>query len=237
MTEQLINLQDQIKVSNATQRTMSIIGGKGTGKTTLLMMLMKESSPVLVYDPLSVIKAESLDAIRIVLHVKDINEERVATLMKVVNMTLKKGKNVVLSFDNMVQEEEIELANMTLPLLNLKHGYVYFDEIHEFVPLHSQSLEVERFVRHCRNRDIGVVMTSQRPAAVHKNVLALTDYLVLFRLSWTHDIKAIKDLLSEAIPKEELTPIIASLPKMEFMEGYVIDYRSTEGNNDEKSKE
>ena len=40
--ETTINLQDQIVVDNATQRTISIIGGKGTGKTTLIMMLLKE---------------------------------------------------------------------------------------------------------------------------------------------------------------------------------------------------
>jgi len=193
--EAQINVQDQIIVDNATQRTVSVIGGKGTGKTTLLMMLLKQQSPVLTYDPLSVIKAKSIDGIRVNLRVKDIDPERVAALMKVTNSTLKKGDNMIFAFDNMIQEEEIAIANMTLPLLNHKHGYVFFDEIHEFVPLHSQSLEVERYIRHCRNQDVGVFMTSQRPATVHKNVLALTDYLVLFRVTWAHDLKAVRDLL------------------------------------------
>jgi len=231
--EAQINVQDQIIVENATQRTVSVIGGKGTGKTTLLMMLLKAQSPVLAYDPLSVIKSESIDATRVNLRVKDIDPERIAALMKVTNATLKKGGNMIFAFNDMIQEEEIAIANLTLPSLNHKNGYVFFDEIHEFVPLHSQSLEVERYIRHCRNKNIGIVMTSQRPASVHKNVLALTDYLVLFRVTWAHDLKAVRDLLQDVLEKDEVKRIVGSLPRMGFMEGYVIDYRA-EGDRDEK---
>lgn len=223
-----INLQDQIVIKNATQRTVSVVGGKGVGKSSLLMMLLKDVSPVLVFDPLSVIDSKSIDATRIILRTRDIDPERITTLVKVVNTILKKKGNVILSFDSMVQDEEIELANMIIPLLNMKSGYVFFDEVHEFCPLHSQSLEVERFVRHCRNKDIGIVMTTQRPASVHKNVLALTDYLVLFRVTWTHDLKAVKDLISDIIPKEEVSEIMTSLPTKGFMEGYAFNYRLEE---------
>lgn len=221
------DLQD-IHISNSTQRTISIIGGKGSGKTTFLKMFLKQESPVVAYDPLAVIKSKNLDAFRILLKVKDIDEKRIDLLMKVVNNTLKKGKNVILSFDNMVQEEEIAIANLTLPKLALKDGFVLFDEIHEFVPLHSQSIEVERYIRHCRNKNVGVVMTSQRPASVHKNVLALTDYLILFRLTWSHDLNAVRELLKDVLDRDEVSKIIAELPRLNFMEGFAIDYRSGE---------
>ena len=224
--EAQINVQDQIVVDNATQRTVSVIGGKGTGKTTLLMMLLKQTAPVLAYDPLSVIKADSIDGTRVNLRVKDIDPERISALMKVTNAFLKKGGNMIFAFDDMIQDEEIAIANLTLPSLNIKNGYVFFDEIHEFVPLHSQSLEVERYIRHCRNKNVGIVMTSQRPASVHKNVLALTDYLVLFRVTWAHDLKAVRDLLQDVLEKDEVKRIVGSLPRMGFMEGYVIDYRA-----------
>lgn len=224
--EAQINLQNQIVVSNATQRTISVIGGKGTGKTTLLMMLLKDNSPTIVYDPLSVINADAVNATRVNLKTKDIDPERIGALMKVTNATLKKGGNMVLSFNDMIQQEEIDIANLTLPMLQHRDGYIFFDEIHEFVPLHSQSLEVERYIRHCRNRNIGVVMTTQRPASVHKNVLALTDYLVLFRVTWAHDIQAVRDLLKDVLPNDEVRQIIGKLPRLGFMEGFVIDYRS-----------
>lgn len=224
--EQTINLQNQIVIDNATQRTIAVLGGKGSGKTTLIKMFMKNVSPVLTFDPLAVIDSKEIEALRIVLKTKDLDENRIGKAIPVINQTLKANKNVVLSFKDMVQSEEIELANMIIPSLTLKHGYVFFDEIHEYVPIHSQSLEVERYVRHCRNKDVGVLMTSQRPASVNKNTLALTDYLILFRMTWTHDIKAIKDLLSDVIEKDEVNRIIKTLPRLGFMEGYVVDYRA-----------
>jgi DNA helicase HerA-like ATPase len=223
-----INLQNEIIVDNATQRTISVLGGKGSGKTTLIKMLLNQYSPVCCFDPLSVIDSKTIDAKRIILRTKDIDANRISIMMRVINKTLKKGDNVIFSFDNMIQQEEIELANLILPKLSLRHGFVFFDEVHEYVPIHSQSLETERYVRHCRNNDVGILMTSQRPASVHKNVLALTDYLILFRMTWTHDIKAVKDLLSDIIDKDEVREIISTLPKLDFMTGFVIDYRSSE---------
>ena len=223
MVKKSISLQ-QIQIENSTQRTISVIGGKGTGKTTMLKMLLSVCSPVLVFDPLNVISGDSIDAYKIKVRT-GYNEEFINKTAKVVNIFLKKGKNVVISCVNMIQEEEILLVDLLLPKINFKDGYVFVDEVHEFVPLHSGSLELERFVRHCRNKNIGVVMTSQRPASVKKNVLALTDYLLTFRLTWTHDLEAIRLLIRDQCDKEETKRILADMQRLDFMEGYVIDYR------------
>ena len=226
-----INLQNKIKIANSTQRQLAILGNKGSGKTTTIMMLMKEigdKNPIVVFDPLNVVDNKSVEGYRIILRTKDIDEERISKMMRVVNKTLKDKKNVIFSFDNMIQEEEVELANMIIPKIAMKNGYVMFDEIHEFSPLYSGSTEVQRFIRHCRNKNIGVVMTSQRAAAVNKNVLALSDAVLILRTTWAHDLKAVKDLLGNVIPKEEMTPILHDLPTLGFLEGYYIDYRFNE---------
>jgi len=222
-TKQTISLQ-QIQIHNATQRTISIIGGKGTGKTTLLKMLLKQIKRVILLDPLNYISLKSIDAYKIKVQ-KNFTEEQVNKMAKVINVFLDKDKNIVISCLNMVQDEEIELANMLIPKLNFKDGYMFIDEVHEFSPLHSGSLETERFVRHCRNRNIGVVMTTQRPASVKKNTLALTDYLILFRVTWTHDLEAVKDLIRNQCDKEQTRQILAKLQRCNFMEGFVMDYR------------
>ena len=224
MRQETIKLQ-QIEIDNATQRTMTILGGKGTGKTTLLKMLMKQVSPVVVFDPLNVIDSKSIDAYRIKISNR-FTDEDTDKAARVINIFVKKGKNVVVSCVNMVREEEIELVNLLIPKLNLKDCYVFIDEVHEFAPLHSGSLEIERFIRHCRNQNVGIIMTSQRPASIKKDVLALTDYLILFRITWTHDIEAIRDLIKNQCDKNEQRQILSQLQRFGFMEGYVIDYRS-----------
>ena len=222
--EKKIEIED-IKISNATQRTISIIGGKGTGKTTFLKMLLDHEAPVLCFDPLNVIKGKNINAHRINLKIKDADKDRIKLMMEVVNKSLKKDQNIILSFNNMIRDEEIILNDLILPKLSYKDGYVFIDEIHEFAPIHGGSIETERYIRHCRNSNVGIVMTSQRPASVKKDVLALTDYLILFRLTWTHDIRAVKDLLKDICSKEELKTILKTLPTLKFMEGFVIDYR------------
>ena len=108
MRQETVKLQ-QIEVENATQRTITILGGKGTGKTTLLKMLMKRVSPVVVFDPLNVIDSKSIDAYRIKVSNRFTDEE-MDKAARVINIFVKKGKNVVVSCVSMVREEEIELV-------------------------------------------------------------------------------------------------------------------------------
>jgi len=190
-------------------------------------MLLKSEEKVLVFDPLNVISGKSLDAYRI--KVKNgFTDEFIGKVALLTTKLLKQKKNVVISCVNMVQEDEIALVNMLIPKIHYRDGYIFIDEVHEFAPLHSGSLELERFIRHCRNKNIGVIMTSQRPASVKTNVIALTDYLISFRLTWKNDVEAFKKLIENQVTKEELKKILSELQRLGFMEGFLIDYRGTE---------
>ena len=223
--ERKLKIAENSKVSNATQRTITIIGGKGAGKTTLIKMLLDQEKSVLCLDPLNVINGD-IDAYRIPIRKED-TEDHIKKTVKIINNLLQGKKNVVLYFNEMLREEITEKMDILFPLLNYKDGFLFLDEVHEFTPHFSGSQEIHRFIRHCRNKNIGVVMSTQRPASVDTNVIGLTDFLVLFRITWKNDIEAVKELLKYRIDtKEEMDKTLSDLQHFGFMEGYTVDFQA-----------
>jgi DNA helicase HerA-like ATPase len=218
-----LKVQD-IEVKDATQRTITVVGGKGTGKTTLIKMFLDQEYSVLVLDPLNVIKGKGIDAYRIPIRKED-NEKKLENITKLTNKLLQSKKNVVLYFNEMLKDEMVEKVDYIFPRLNFRDGYVFIDEIHEFTPHFSGSQEVHRAIRHWRNKNIGFVMSTQRPASVDTNVIGMTDYLILFRITWKNDIEAVKEILKHQVSsKEEMDKILRNVQTHGFMEGYVVDF-------------
>ena len=223
--ERSLKIAENAIVSNATQRTITIIGGKGAGKTTLIKILLDQEKSVLVLDPLNVINGD-IDAYRIPVKKED-TEVKLTKEAKLINQLLNSKKNVVLYFNEMLREEITEKMDILFPLLNFRDGFVFIDEAHEFTPHFSGSQEIHRFIRHCRNKNIGIVMSTQRPASVDTNVIGLTDYLVLFRITWKNDIEAVKELLKYRIEtKEQMNKTLSDLQHFGFMEGYTVDFQA-----------
>jgi hypothetical protein len=223
--ERKLKIAENSKVNNATQRTITIIGGKGAGKTTLIKMLLDQEKSVLCLDPLNVINGD-IDAYRIPIRKED-TEDHIKKTVKIINNLLQGKKNVVLYFNEMLREEITEKMDILFPLLNYKDGFLFLDEVHEFTPHFSGSQEIHRFIRHCRNKNIGVVMSTQRPASVDTNVIGLTDFLVLFRITWKNDIEAVKELLKYRIEtKEEMDKTLSDLQHFGFMEGFTVDFQA-----------
>lgn len=217
-----INLSlGQIQISNLTQRTISIIGGKGSGKTTTLKMIANSvKNPCYIFDPLNVIYIKNFH--RLIVGKKHI--ESGAEAGKAINRA--KNQKIIFAFKNLLQEEQITFADGFFSTWQPTNSIICIDEIHEFTPQvgGNYSKEVERAVRHWRNTNNGFVLTSQRPASVNKNVLALTDFLILYRLTWTHDIKAIEEILSNVLSEQELTDVMRTLQTRQFLEGKAIDF-------------
>jgi hypothetical protein len=86
------------------------------------------------------------------------------------------------------------------------------------------SSEFERAVRHWRNRNVGFIFSTQRPAFTSKKVLGLLDYVLLYRLTYPNDIKVVKELISGMLAPEETEKVIMSIQSKGFLEGYGIDF-------------
>lgn len=229
-----------IEIKDMSQRTLSILGGKGSGKTNTLKMLAytlsKTDTPVYIFDSLNVIRIEGFKKVIITKKFLD----RGADLGKLFNQI--KDKAVIISFDDMLQSEISSFANGFFGTWKPHKSIICIDEIHEYTPQKSGSYapEVERAVRHWRNYDIGFILTSQRPASVEKNVLALTDYAIIYRTTWSNDVEAIKELLKNILTPEYLEFALRRLQTFEFLNGYSINFlpeNKIKGDNKHEQKE
>jgi DNA helicase HerA-like ATPase len=212
-----------LEIQNLTQRTISILGGKGSGKTTTMKMLAKVSPvPVVLFDPLNVMKVQGFK--RMIVNKATITKGKETAVL----LNKFKKENIIIAFHELLQKEQATFLNDLFAHWKPENSLIGIDEVHEVTPESGVSgqyaPEVDRAVRHWRNRNVGFVLSSQRPASVDKNVLALTDLLILYRMTWTHDIEATKKILGNKLSGEEVKSTIAALQTKEFLQGFAVDF-------------
>lgn len=225
MEKQNLNL-GPLEIRNLTQRKISILGGTGSGKTSTLKMIAAASPvPVYIFDPLNVIRIKGFDRVMFGKGAVEKGTEAGKLFAKM------KPRNMIFSFKDLLQEELSTFINGFFSNWQPRNCLIGLDEIHEFIPEGGTggqyAPEVERAVRHWRNNDVGFALTSQRPALVKKNVLALTDFLILYRTTWPHDIKAEKEILQN-MPGVDVEAVISEIQTKSFLEGYALDFRQNE---------
>jgi len=104
--------------------------------------------------------------------------------------------------------------------------HLVIDEADDFAPQNPlpesrRMLErVDRIVRRGRIRGFRVMMITQRPAALHKNILTQASTLVAMRLMGPQDRKAIEAWIKDQADPDAGRAVIASLPTLRLGEGW-----------------
>lgn len=183
-------------------KTVGILGQKGTGKTYLTRQIA-ESIPkdCIVFDTIGALHPKGVKIYEVDL--KDIDKQAILFSQ----ITLKTHHNIGVDLSRLTKDEIVKFTNMYLSITKMKDKYIFIDEMADYTPqIGESSKELERLVRHGRNVGNTFIFNTQRPAYLTKNVVALIDVAVFFRLVWKNDIVVVKDLLNNLgkrdVPKQ-----------------------------------
>ncbi len=120
-------------------------------------------------------------------------------LWKTFNTCYSKYKAVVLDLSYYIQSELVDFMNSFCRwALTIGNMAVIVDEVGDYCPQYREvySVELERLVRIGRNYGVEpIIMITQRPQKVNKEILALSDFYIIFRVMHNLDREKIKDLL------------------------------------------
>lgn len=217
-----------VPIKDITQRTVALIGQKGSGKTTAIRLIMRELDrlkiPVVTFDP----TGAAVDTDFYNVKVQATKETEV--LIEVIDIAWRESAPLVVDISELNREQASELASEIFPMLLKKmDGVVIIDEIPDLTPQWGKlkSEEVIRFNRKCRNRNIGFVFGTQRPATVSKDVLALADVLLIMRLAWPGDMEAVEKVLKRKYDRDEIDSTMQKISHFGPGEVYVVDFRTS----------
>lgn len=107
--------------------------------------------------------------------------------------------------------------------------HLVIDEADQFSPQNPMSEtkkllnRMEVIVRLGRKKGFRVMMITQRPAILHKNVLTQANTLIAMKLIGPQDRKAIQDWISDNASKENEREVMQSLAKLKRGQGWVWD--------------
>ena len=105
--------------------------------------------------------------------------------------------------------------------------HLIIDEADEFAPQNPlpesrrMSGSIDRIVRRGRVKGFRVMLITQRPAVLHKNVLTQANSMIALRLIAPQDRKAIEDWIKGQADVEQGKEVLSTLAKLKVGEGWV----------------
>ena len=222
-----LNLQGKIKVNNITQKTIALLAQKGGGKSTLIRMIGEKLDgklPIIILDPVGGTSVQSAKFYQM----KVTSDNLTGHTMKWLKKEWENKSTVLIDTSRLNTPDYVEWAEAFFNLPWLKDGLIIVDETHFLVPQMrgKYCLNFQKFVKVCRNDNVGVIVSSQRPQSVSKEILALTDQYIIGRIVYTSDREIALSLIEPFITKEQYVQYERTIQEFGFMEFLCVDYQS-----------
>ncbi len=113
------------------------------------------------------------------------------------------------------KEEEVAKITGENPKLRFPITWLVFEESHNFIPSDkdvSSSADIKRIAKEGREPGIGLILITQQPNKVHRDVLSQADLVISFRLTSRDDLQALHAVMQTYV-QEDLEKYINRLPR------------------------
>lgn len=230
----------------ALEQDIAIVGRKGSGKTYaakgIVEQLLTAQRRVCIWDPTGVwyglrvgadgnapgfpvvIFGARREDVAVDIEINDRDGEQLAETLAAANVP------AVIDLSEFTMGERHRLATdffRTLHARNRATLHLVIDEADEIAPQNplpeSRRMlhEIDRIVRRGRVKGFRVMLITQRPAVLHKNVLTQASTLIAMRLPAPQDRAAVEAWVKSQADEKQATKMMASLAGMPRGEGWV----------------
>ena len=209
--EEIINeIEKEEKVSQDTKNaarglfeaadSWGIFAKKGTKPTSVSDLIVGGKTSVLDLSVYSSIGAFNVRALVVSLVSRKLFEQR---------MTARKKEEVDAISKRFEFKGEIEKKEM--PLV-----WLFIDELHEFLPLNEKTIATDALVqllREGRQPGISMVMATQQPGKIHRDVMTQSDIVISHRVTSAQDLEALNHIMQSYL-LESINQYMNELPSL-----------------------
>ncbi len=119
------------------------------------------------------------------------------------------------------KEEEIKAVSSSMKLFSEEKRetplvWIFIDEAHEFLPLHEKTIATDALIqllREGRQPGISLVLATQQPGQIHRDVMTQSDIVISHRVTSAPDLEALNQIMQSYL-LESIKQYMDELPSL-----------------------
>lgn len=173
---------------------ISVLGKRGSGKTTLGRTIQRAFPRVVIFDRLHEYNSENTPGAVFC-------DSFESFAQKIIETVEAKRFKIIYRFDIEKTNHDEEL-NQALRILWYRGSVlIVIEEVHVFATAHHMPQWLKELILTGRHRGNGILITSQRPAEVHKTLLSQSHHLMVGPMHETNDLNYLRSVLGAGVDK------------------------------------